>query len=200
MCHGLHAQCYNGFAMVKIYTRHGDTGETGLLYGGRVSKTDPRCEAFGTTDEAISVLGLARSLSNDPKVKEIIKRVQRELFTVGAELATDPSKYDTMQRNFDVISASMVEQLERLIDELESEVALPRSFIIPGASPASSALDVARAVMRRAERHTVFLKEANLLVNHEVLRYLNRLADMLFMLARYEDRHLPLEALTESDA
>lgn len=199
MCYGLYAQCYNGFVMVKIYTRHGDTGETGLLYGGRVPKTDPRCEAFGTTDEAISVLGLARSLSNDSKVKEIIKRVQRELFTVGAELATDPSKYDMMQRNFDVISASMVEWLERLIDELELEVALPRSFIIPGASPASSALDVARAVMRRAERHTVSLKEANLLVNHEVLRYLNRLADMLFMLARYEDRHLPLEVLTESN-
>ena len=127
----------------------------------------------------------------------MIKDVQRELFTVGAELATDPSQYTTMQRYFDVVSAEMVERLERLIDELESEVQIPRSFILPGASPASSAMDLARAVLRRAERRTAALKEAGLLVNDEVLRYLNRLADLLFMLARYEDRDLPLEQLTE---
>ncbi|MBI4200958.1 MAG: cob(I)yrinic acid a,c-diamide adenosyltransferase [Chloroflexi bacterium] len=181
--------------MVKIYTRRGDSGETGLLYGGRISKTDPRCEAFGTTDEAISALGLARSLSTSPRVKEIIKQVQRELFTVGAELATDPSEYATMQRHFKVISAPMVERLEHLIDELDADVHLPRSFIIPGASAASSALDLARTILRRAERRVVALKEAGLLVNDEILRYLNRLADMLFMLARYEDRALPLEML-----
>jgi len=183
--------------MVKIYTRQGDSGETGLLYGGRISKTDSRCEAYGTTDEAVSALGLARSLSVSPRVKEIVMQVQRELFTVGAELATDPSKYTTMQNHFDVISAEMVKGLERLIDELEGQVAIPRSFIIPGASPASSAMDLARAVLRRAERRAVALKESGLLVNEEVLRYLNRLADLLFMLARYEDRDMPLEQLTE---
>ena len=182
--------------MVKIYTRHGDSGETGLLYGGRVSKTDPRCEAVGTTDEAVSALGLARALSTSPRVKETVKQVQRELFTVGAEMSTDPAQYATMQRHFNVISTPMVERLESLIDELEAEVRLPRSFIIPGASPASSALDLARTILRRAERCAVGLKQAGLLVNDELLRYLNRLADLLFMLARYEDRALPLEALT----
>jgi len=182
--------------MVKIYTRRGDSGETGLLYGGRVSKTDPRCEAYGTTDEAISALGLARALSSSPRVKEIVKQVQQELFAVGVELATNPGEYTTMQRHFEVVSATMVERLERFIDELEAEVQLSRSFIIPGASAASSAMDLARTILRRAERRAVGLKEAGRLVNNELLRYLNRLGDLLFMLARYEDRTLHQEQLT----
>ena len=185
--------------MVKIYTKRGDQGETGLLYGGRVPKTDPRCEAYGTTDEAISALGLARALSTSPRVKEIAKDVQRELFTVGAELATDPARYETMKAHFDVVKPAMVERLERLIDELEEEVRLPRAFIIPGGSAASSALDLARTILRRAERRVVALQEAGLLVNDEVLRYVNRLADLLFMLARYEDRDLPRELLTADE-
>ncbi len=184
--------------MVKIYTQRGDKGETGLLYGGRVPKTDPRCEAYGTADEAISALGLARALSTSPRVKEIVEAVQRELFTVGAELATDPDKYATMKTHFDVITPAMVERLEHLIDQLEAEVQIPRAFIIPGGSPASSALDLARTILRRAERRVVALKEASLLVNDEVLRYVNRLADLLFMLARYEDRDLPQELLHRS--
>lgn len=182
--------------MPKIYTKRGDSGETGLLYGGRVPKTDPRCEAYGTTDEAVSALGLARALSDDPRVKEIVTQVQRELFTVGAELATAPEQYVTMQRHFSIVSAPMVERLEQLIDELEAQVQLPRSFIVPGASAASAALDLARTILRRAERRTVALKEAGLLTNDEILRYLNRLADLLFMLARYQDRDMPLETLT----
>ena len=182
--------------MPKIYTKRGDSGETGLLYGGRVPKTDPRCEAYGTTDEAVSALGLARALSDDPRVKEIVTQVQRELFTVGAELATAPEQYGTMQRHFSIVSAPMVERLEQLIDELEAQVQLPRSFIVPGASAASAALDLARTILRRAERRTVALKEAGLLTNDEILRYLNRLADLLFMLARYQDRDMPLETLT----
>jgi cob(I)alamin adenosyltransferase len=182
--------------MPKIYTKRGDSGETGLLYGGRVPKTDPRCEAFGTTDEAVSALGLARALSDDTRVKEIVTQVQRELFTVGAELATAPDQYATMQRHFSIISAPMVERLEGLVDELETHVQLPRSFIVPGASAASAALDLARTILRRAERHVVGLKDAGLLTNDEILRYLNRLADLLFMLARYQDRDVPLETLT----
>jgi len=179
--------------MAKIYTKSGDGGETGLLYGGRVSKTDPRCEAYGATDEAVSALGLARALSISARVKEIVKQVQRELFTVGAELATDPAHYDAMRRHFQVVSPAMVEGLERLIDDLGAEVELPRSFVIPGASAASSAMDLARTIVRRAERRAVGLREAGLLVNDEVVRYLNRLADLLYMLARYEDRAVPLE-------
>ena len=185
--------------MVKLYTKRGDTGETGLLYGGRVSKNDPRCEAYGTTDEVVAALGLARALSTDTKVQEIITQVQRELFTVGAELATDQYQYATMQRHFPVTTASMVERLEHLIDELSAKVHLPRSFIIPGASAASAAMDMARTILRRAERRVVSLKESGLLVNDEVLRYINRLSDLLFMLARYEDRELPMEKLTADE-
>ena len=185
---------------VVIYTKRGDQGETGLLYGGRVSKTDPRCEAYGTTDEAISTLGLARSLSRDARVQEIAKQLQRELFTVGAELATDAAEYEKLKKHFSVVTPDMVERLEGLIDELKAEVPLPPVFIIPGSSPASAALDVARSVLRRAERRVVALKEQGLLLNTDVLRYLNRLSDLLFMLARYEDRHLPLEKLTGDDA
>lgn len=182
--------------MVKIYTKYGDEGETGLLYGGRVPKTDPRCEAYGSIDEAISALGLARALSTSPRVKGIVEAVQRELMlTVSAELATDLGHYQTMKSHFAVVTPAMVEQLEHLIDDLNVEVDLPRAFIVPGASAASSALDLARSMLRRAERRALAVKQAGLLVNDEVLRYLNRLSDVLFMLARYEDRDLPVEQL-----
>ncbi|MCZ6615442.1 MAG: cob(I)yrinic acid a,c-diamide adenosyltransferase [Chloroflexi bacterium] len=185
--------------MVKIYTKRGDQGETGLLYGGRVSKTDPRCEAYGTIDEAVSALGLARSLSANPRVKKAIRQLQRELFTVGAELATAADEYETLKKHFAIVTPEMVEWMENLLDDMEEEVKLPRAFIIPGASAASSAIDVARSTLRRAERRTVELKELGLLVNDEVLRYLNRAADLLFMLARYEDRTIPQERLTANE-
>jgi len=180
----------------QIYTKYGDEGETGLLYGGRVSKTDPRCEAYGTVDEAVSALGLARSLVKAEKLKDVIKGVQRDLFTVGAELATDSKEYDKLEKHFSVVTPDMVTHLEHLIDELNGEITLPRSFIIPGASPGSGALDLSRSILRRAERHVVALKEKGLLKNPHVLQYLNRLADLIFMMARYEDRGLPFEALT----
>lgn len=182
--------------MPKIYTRHGDEGETGLLYGGRVPKTDPRCEAYGTVDEAVSALGLARSLVKSDKLKVIIKMVQRELFTVGAELATDPKEYFKLQKHFGVVTPEMTTHLESLIDELRLEMTLPRAFIIPGASAASGALDLGRSILRRAERRVVTLNEQNLLGNPQVLKYINRLADLVFVMARYEDRELPLDALT----
>ena len=182
--------------MPKIYTRHGDEGETGLLYGGRVSKADPRCEAYGTVDEAVSALGLARSLVKAENLKTAIKTIQRDLFTVGAELATDPKEYSKLQKHFSVVTPEMIDHLERLIDELNEEVILPRAFIIPGASAASGALDLSRSILRRAERRVVELKEQDLLANPQVLKYINRLADLIFVMARYEDRDLPLEALT----
>lgn len=181
---------------MRIYTKTGDTGETRLLFGGRVSKTDPRCEAYGATDQAVSAMGLARALSSDRRVKEILLQVQREMFTVGAELATDPGQYHNLQANFVVVTSEMVDRLETLIDELDSQIDLPSAFIVPGASAASSALDVARSLLRTGERRVVALQEQGLLANPEVLRYLNRLADLLFMLARYEDRGLPFEVLT----
>ena len=183
-------------ATVRIYTRGGDEGETGLLYGGRISKSDLRCEAYGSVDEAVSALGLARSTSRDARVQATIKELQRDLFTVGAELATDVAEYTKLEKHFSVVTARMTEHLEQNIDELASEVTLPQQFIIPGASPTSAALDMARSSLRRAERRTVQLQESGQLYNKEVLKYLNRAADLIFMLARYQDRELPIETLS----
>ena len=183
----------------RIYTKYGDMGETGLLYGGRVSKNSLHCQAYGDTDEACSAMGLARALSEDAKVKTLLNKLQRELFTIGAELATDPQGYDKYLLHFSPVTPEMVEDLELVVDELVESVELPPAFIIPGASATSSALDIARCIVRRAERHAVDLKETGSLTNMEILRYLNRLSDLLFVLARYQDRDLPLEKLTGND-
>ena len=179
-----------------IYTRRGDAGETGLLYGGRVSKDDERVQACGACDEAVSALGLARSLCEDKEVRDAIATVQHDLFRVGAELATDINSRHLLEKHFLPVTPEMIEQLEARIDELQARMELPRAFILPGASPGSSALDLARALVRRAERLVVGLERSGLLGNVEVLRYLNRLADYLFMLGRYEDRSLPVEIVT----
>ncbi len=185
--------------MAKIYTKGGDEGDTGLLYGGRVSKSDPRCEAYGAVDEAVSALGLARALVKTDKLKGMIWGIQTDLFTVGAELATDLNYHETFKKHFSVITPDMIEQIEQMIDELTEEITLPRAFIIPGASQASAAMDIARSVLRRAERRTVDLNNLGLLANLEVLRYLNRLADLVFTMARYEDRNLPFELLAHEN-
>jgi cob(I)alamin adenosyltransferase len=183
----------------RLYTKYGDEGETSLLYGGRVSKANLHCEAYGATDETVSALGLARALSQDDRVRVLLRDLERELFTVGAELATDPGKYDTFKTHFTPLSPDMTAHLEELIDTLQGEVQLPRSFILPGASAASAALDLARTSVRRAEREVVRLKEAGGLTNPEIIRYLNRVGDLLFIVARYEDRHLPMEKLTADE-
>ena len=185
---------------MKVYTKQGDKGETRLLFGGRVAKTDPRCEAYGATDAAVSAMGLARALCDDQRVKEILLKVQREMFTVGAELATDRSKWRDLRAKFSVVTADMVTVLEETIDELDAQIELPRAFIVPGASAGSGALDLARSLLRTGERRTVALQEEGELANPEVLRYLNRLSDLLFMLARFEDRDLPFELTTGDGA
>lgn len=173
---------------VKVYTRTGDRGDTGLLYGGRVPKSDPRVEAYGAIDESVSALGLGRALSRRRKVKEIVHALQRELFTVGGEMATADKQYDTFVRHFGGVTAAMVERLEATIAELEREVEMPRAFIMPGDTAASGALDLARAIIRRAERRAVSLHEAGLTRNPEIVRYLNRLSSLVYLLARYEDK------------
>jgi cob(I)alamin adenosyltransferase len=184
----------------RIYTRYGDTGETSLLYGGRVSKNNPHTEAYGITDEAVSAMGLARALSQDVRVKAVLTRLQRELVTVAAELATDPERYDTFNRHFKPVTPEMVTSLEALIDGLEEGVEMPKVFILPGGSPASAAIDMARAIIRTAERRCVGLQELGRLTNLDILRYLNRLGDLLFVLARYQDRDLPIEKATADQA
>lgn len=180
----------------KIYTKYGDQGETSLLYGGRVSKSGPHTEAYGITDEAVSAMGLARALSQDEEVKEVLKQLQRDLFTVAAELATDPEKYDTFKRHFSPVTPEMVAGLEQTLDGLDGRMEMPSVFILPGGSPSSAAIDMARTIIRTAERRVVALSELGKLTNPDILQYLNRLGDLLFVLARYEDRDLPIERAT----
>jgi cob(I)alamin adenosyltransferase len=169
---------------VSITTGHGDGGETGLLYGGRVAKDDLHTEAYGSLDEAISALGLARSLTDLPARAERLLALQRELFVVGAELATGPGHRADLERHFNVVTTEMVDALETEIHDLEAHVPLPGGFVIPGGTPTGAAIDIARTLVRRAERRTVTLQREGLLENPEVLSYLNRCSDLLFMLAR----------------
>jgi cob(I)alamin adenosyltransferase len=131
-------------------------------------------------------------------VKEQIYHIQRDMFTVNSELATDSESRHLLEKHFAVVTPDMTARLDELLAELESKVELPRSFIIPGGSPASGAIDLARTIVRRTERAAVALVDSGELPNAEVVRYLNRLSDCLFMLARYEDRALPVEKF-ESD-
>jgi cob(I)alamin adenosyltransferase len=171
---------------VRIYTRSGDDGTTGLLYGGRISKSDPVADAYGSVDETVAHLGLARALSDAPRVTSILLELQRELFVVGADLAANPDQRQKLTAEVSLVTASMVERLESLIDDTEKEHPLPKEFVVPGASPVSAALDVARATCRRAERRAVELREAGREANPEAIRYLNRLSDLLFVLARWQ--------------
>ena len=180
----------------KVYTKFGDKGETSLLYGGRVSKASVHTEAYGITDEAVSAMGLARAFSSEQKVKDILRDLQRELFTIAAELATDPDKYELFQQHFAPVTPEMVDKLENIIDSLEEEFEMPNVFVLPGGSPASSAIDMARTIIRTAERRVVVVAESDRLTNDLILTYLNRLGDLLFVLARYEDRELPIERAT----
>jgi cob(I)alamin adenosyltransferase len=180
----------------KVYTKFGDKGETSLLYGGRVSKASVHTEAYGITDEAVSAMGLARAFSSEQKVKDILRDLQRELFTIAAELATDPDKYELFQQHFAPVTQEMVDNQESIIDSLEEEFEMPNVFVLPGGSPASSAIDMGRTIIRTAERRVVSLAEAGGLTNGLILTYLNRLGDLLFVLARYEDRELPIERAT----
>jgi len=152
-----------------------------------VRKTDPRTEAYGAIDEAISALGLARAQVRDRGRAAAILRLQEELFTVGAELATDSGEYATLQKHFLVITAVQTRRLEEEIHALEAAVPLPDAFVVPGGSVAGAALDLARTIIRRAERRVVALLDRGALPNPELLPYVNRLSDLVFMLARAEE-------------
>jgi cob(I)alamin adenosyltransferase len=171
----------------SIVTHGGDSGETSLLYGGRVPKDDLHTEAYGALDEAISALGLARaSGAGDGEVAfaERVLALQREMFTVGAELATGKGERHLLEKHFAVVTPAMVDALEDEVHALEAQVPLPQAFVIPGGTVAAAAVDMARTFVRRAERRAVALQRAGELENPEVVRYLNRCSDLLFMLAR----------------
>jgi cob(I)alamin adenosyltransferase len=173
---------------MRIYTKKGDDGSTGLLFGGaRVSKADLRTDAYGTTDEAVSALGLARAALGDGELSELIVRLQRELFVVGAELATHVEKRQKLTDAVTRVTAEMTASLEREIDALEATHTMPLEFVIPGETTAGAALDLARTSVRRAERRAVALANQGGLPDSQVVPYLNRLADLLFVMARAAD-------------
>jgi cob(I)alamin adenosyltransferase len=171
---------------VRIYTKSGDDGTTGMLYGGRAPKDDPAVEAYGSVDEAVAHLGVARALSPNKAIQTILLDVQKDLFVVGADLATNPDQRAKLRPGMSLATGEMIENLERLIDEAVADHPLPQEFIVPGANPASAALDVARTAVRRAERRAIALRDAGREVNPEALRYLNRLSDLVFVLARWQ--------------
>jgi cob(I)alamin adenosyltransferase len=177
---------------VKIYTRKGDDGTTGLWYGGRVPKHAGRPEAYGSVDEAASALGLARAAADrDSELYADILRVQNELFVLGAELATAPEAAGRLEQGVSKVTPEMVERLESDIDRYMDRVDLPPKFTIPGGTELSARLDVARAAVRRAERRVSALKEAGDLADDTVVTYLNRLSDSLFAMARFADEPHP---------
>lgn len=167
---------------MKIYTKTGDSGDTGLFGGARVKKSDAVVEAYGSVDETNSALGVARASRLAPELDAILERVQPELFVMGAELATPPSHRARL--SMPLIDARHAAALEADIDRLEADLPVLTSFIIPGGTPAASALHHARTVCRRAERSVVAVAEAAAL-RPELIVYLNRLSDLLFVMARH---------------
>jgi cob(I)alamin adenosyltransferase len=166
---------------MKIYTRTGDDGTTGLSGGERVRKDDQRIEATGAIDELNSSLGIALSAMNNDALALIINQIQHDLFTIGAELSWFTSK--ASQRSMPVTTPQQVTELEHCIDALQSRLPVQKSFILPQGSPAGTHLHHARTICRRAERTIVRLNQ-QYEINPEILRYLNRLADLLFIMAR----------------
>jgi cob(I)alamin adenosyltransferase len=184
-----------------VATGRGDDGTTGLLFGGdRVRKDDARTEAYGTVDEAVAAIGLARAELGmkaqygvlSPSfggLGDLLLRLQRELFAVGAELATNPDNRDRQQDGLTRVSSAMVGGLDDVLRETEAAIELPREFVVPGETRFSAALEIARTVVRRAERRTVTLAAADdAIAGGHVLPYLNRLADLLWILARVAEQ------------
>jgi cob(I)alamin adenosyltransferase len=170
-----------------VATGRGDDGTTGLLYGGRINKDDPRTEAYGTVDEAVAALGVARVELVAAELSDLadsVLRWQRELFVVGAELATNPEAVDRLKEGTTRVSEQMLEGVEAELARWEAHLQMPREFIVPGETRASAALEVARGVLRRAERRVIALDRAVELESGWVVPYINRLADLMWVLAR----------------
>ena len=173
--------------MTRIYTKKGDDGTTSLWYGGRVAKSDPRTEAYGALDEAASALGLARSLCDDGELAADILRLQDDLFIAGAELATAPEATERLVDGVSRVTPEMAAELEQLIDKYMDQVELPPKFVIPGGSQLSAALDLARAILRRAERRIVLLDGGEGIVAPDLLTFVNRASDAAYSMARFAD-------------
>lgn len=170
--------------MTKIYTKTGDDGSTGLLFGGRVSKGDALVDAYGDIDEAVSALGVARVACADAEVAALVLRLQRGLFVAAADLAANPRRREQLEPGLSRVEPELVDEVEQAIDRLVAARPLRPVFVVPGADPTSAALDLARAVVRRAERHTVRAAAEGHHVSPLVVAYLNRLGDLVYVLAR----------------
>lgn len=185
----------------KVYTRTGDDGTTGLLFGGRVPKDGPGPTACGEVDEAVSALGLARALvERGSELDELVIRLQRELFVVGAELATAPGNHHKLKPGTTLVTDAMVADLEPIIDTVTARYEPPTEFVLPGEHPVAAALDLARAVVRRSERASVTAaREGWIPAESLVVPYLNRLADLVYTLARWQEGHFrPMRVRTDS--
>lgn len=179
-----------------VATGRGDDGTTGLLFGGgRIAKDDARTEAYGTVDEAVAALGLARAQLGlkaqygvlSPSfggLADLILRLQRDLFVVGAELATNPAAWDRLEDGTTRVSEAMVAEVDRVLAEMEAHIAIPHQFVVPGETLTSAALELARTTLRRAERRAVTLARDGLVPGPHLVPYLNRLADLLWVMAR----------------
>ncbi len=170
---------------MKIYTKTGDDGTTGLFGGARVEKASMRVEAYGTVDETNAVIGIARATGLEEKTDEILARVQVDLFTLGAELACVPGKEAKL--GMKLLDGADAERLEHAIDDAEKELPPLKTFVLPGGSPQAAALHLARTVCRRAERAVLAVADAK--PRGEIVIYLNRLSDLLFVLARRANAH-----------
>jgi cob(I)alamin adenosyltransferase len=168
------------------FSKLGDGGETSLLGGQRIPKYDPRPDAYGTLDEASSVIGVARAMTGNQKIKDIILDVQKDLLVLGAELSSLPEDLDYLKRR---IGEDDINRIEKIIENLQKHVTLKKEFIHPGETIVSAQIDVGRTIIRRAERKAAKLKADGYTENALIYKYLNRLADMLFTLARYEEQN-----------
>ena len=179
---------------MKIYTKTGDTGDTGLFGGGRVPKSHPRVEAYGDVDELNATIGVARATGSppDPQIDALLVRVQQDLFAIGALLATPDRERMRMHLDKAKIDQERVAELERAIDAADAELEPLRAFILPGGSPKAAALHVARTVCRRAERRIVDIAD-EMEIPPLVIVYLNRLSDLLFTLARLANKRASTE-------
>jgi cob(I)alamin adenosyltransferase len=175
---------------MSIVTKTGDQGETSLMYGRRVPKDDPRVDAYGCADELNAALGLARSICSEPFVSEQLLAAQKDLIVVMGELATDPQDLQRYVKDgFQLTTAPMVERLTLVIGDLEKDKSLyPKVWVIPGQTALSAALDFARTTCRRAERRVAALMRGEKEFNQEIVRYLNRLSDFCWLLARYVEK------------
>ena len=174
--------------ITKVYTKTGDLGETSLVGGKRISKSSSRVDSYGEVDELNSVLGIARSKIDDDEINELIRNIQNALFIMGGDLATpEDSKFDVPR-----VDVEMIENLEILIDKYVEEVGELKEFILPGGSEPGSFLHLARAVCRRAERKIVVLNQEEE-INSNLTKYINRLSDLLFMLARVINKRCGIE-------